>query len=64
MLFARSTNLAKPSASVKYTKTTGTADSNLPKTGIDYTALIIMAVCAISGMYAYLQIRDYNTIQY
>ena len=57
-------NTTKPSAAVKYTKSTGTADSNLPKTGIDYTALIIMAVCAISGMYAYLKIRDYNTIQY
>ena len=54
----------KPSASVKYTKTTGTANGNLPKTGVDYTALIIMAVCAISGVYAYLKIRDYNTIQY
>ena len=59
-----SADTTKPAASVKYTKTTGTADSNLPKTGIDYTALIIIAVCAISGMYAYLKIRDYNTIQY
>lgn len=59
-----SADTTKPSASVKYTKTTGTAENNLPKTGIDYTALIIMAVCAISGMYAYLKIRDYNTIQY
>ena len=45
-------------------KKKGTEESNLTKTGIDYTALIIMAVCAISGMYAYLKIRDYNTIQY
>ncbi len=41
-----------------YTKT------NLPKTGIDYTALLVIVVCVISGVYAFIKIRDYNQIKY
>lgn len=59
-------NTTKPSASVKYTKTTGSdyTKENLPKTGIDYSALFIIVVCVISGVYAYIKIRDYNQIKY
>lgn len=60
------TDTTKPSATVKYTKTMGSGASGdgLPKTGIDYSALFIIAVCTISGVYAYIKIRDYNQIQY
>ena len=54
-------NTTKPLASIKYAKTAG---DDLPQTGLDYTALIIMAVCVISGVYAYVRIREYNQIQY
>lgn len=39
-------------------------NQNLPKTGVDYSALFIIAVCVISGVYAYIKIRDYNQIKY
>lgn len=54
-------NTTKPLASITYAKTSG---DNLPQTGLDYSALIIMAVCVISGVYAYVRIREYNQIQY
>lgn len=61
-----SSDTNKPTASVKYTKTTGSdyTKGNLPKTGIDYSALIILVICVISGVYAYIKIRDYNQIKY
>ena len=43
---------------------TGSTSSNLPKTGIDYSALFLLAVCAVSGVYAYVKIRDYDQIKY
>ena len=39
-------------------------NQNLPKTGVDYSALFIIAICVISGVYAYIKIRDYNQIKY
>ena len=38
--------------------------NNLPKTGIDYTALFVIAACVISGVYAFIKVRDYNQIKY
>ena len=32
----------------------------IPYTGIDYSVLIIIAVCGVSAVYAYKKIRDYN----
>lgn len=50
------------------TPTTNTNSSytneSLPKTGIDYSALFIIVICVVSGVYAYIKIRDYNQIKY
>ena len=32
----------------------------IPYTGIDYSVVIIIAICGVSAIYAYKKIRDYN----
>lgn len=41
---------------------TNTNNTTLPKTGVTdgYVVAILVAVCAISAIYAYKKIRDYN----
>lgn len=39
-------------------------DSNLPKTGIDYSVLFIIGIFAIVAVYAYIKIRKYNNVKY
>ena len=36
------------------------AAGDLPKTGIDNSILIIVAICGISAIYAHKKIKDYN----
>ena len=45
--------------------TTGTTtDTNLPNAGLDYSILFVIVACVVSGVYAYIKIRDYNNIKY
>lgn len=39
-------------------------NTNLPSAGLDYSVLFVIAACVISGVYAYIKIRDYNEIKY
>ena len=39
-------------------------NTNLPHAGVDYSVLFVIVACVISGVYAYIKIRDYNDIQY
>ena len=39
-------------------------DSNLPKTGVDYSVLFIIGIFAIVAIYAYMKIRKYNNVKY
>ena len=39
-------------------------DSNLPKTGVDYSVLFIIGIFAIVAIYAYIKIRKYNNVKY
>lgn len=32
----------------------------IPNTGVDYSVVLIIAVCGISAVYAYKKIKDYN----
>lgn len=41
------------------TNTNNTTDS-IPYTGVDYSLLVIIAICGASAVYAYKKIRDYN----
>ena len=34
--------------------------SGIPYTGVDYSVIVIIAVCGVSAIYAYKKIRDYN----
>ena len=36
--------------------------SGMPDTGVDYSIVLIIAVCGISTVYAYKKIRDYNNM--
>ena len=47
---------------VMNTTTTNTNTETLPKTGVTdgYVVAILVTVCAISAIYAYKKIRDYN----
>lgn len=46
------------------TNTSTYTSSNLPKAGLDYSALLLIIACVGSGIYAYIKIRDYNNIKY
>lgn len=52
------------SNTVKNTNTSTYTSSNLPKAGLDYSALLLIIACVGSGIYAYIKIRDYNNIKY
>ena len=39
-------------------------DSNLPKTGVDYSVLFIIGIFVIVAIYAYMKIRKYNNVKY
>ena len=39
-------------------------NTSLPKTGVDYSILLIMLACAVCAIYAYIKIRNYNNIKY
>lgn len=41
-----------------------TNTSSLPKAGVDYSVLFVIVACVVSGIYAYIKIRDYNNIKY
>ena len=34
----------------------------IPNTGVDYSALVIIAICGVSAIYAYKKIRDYKEV--
>ena len=34
--------------------------TTIPYTGVDYSVLILIAICGVSAIYAYKKIRDYN----
>lgn len=34
--------------------------TTIPYTGIDYSVVVIIAICGVSAVYAYKKIRDYN----
>ncbi len=35
-------------------------NATIPYTGIDYSVIVIIAICGISAVYAYKKIREYN----
>lgn len=39
---------------------TDNTTKTIPYTGIDYSVVLIIAICGISAVYAYKKIRDYN----
>lgn len=39
-------------------------NSNLPKTGVDYSILLIIVACVVFAIFAYKKIQEYNDIQY
>ena len=41
-----------------------TTNTNLPNAGLDYSILFVIVACVISGVYAYIKIKDYNNIKY
>lgn len=53
-------------ANTTNTNNTNVANNNvnktatIPYTGIDYSVVVIIAICGISAVYAYKKIRDYN----
>lgn len=54
-----------PTNTANTANTTGTTTStNLPNAGLDYSILFVIVACVISGVYAYIKIRDYNNIKY
>lgn len=50
---ATTTNNTNTNSNVNKTAT-------IPYTGIDYSVLLIIAICGVSAVYAYKKIRDYN----
>lgn len=36
------------------------SNTTIPYTGVDYSVVLIIAICGISAIYAYKKIRDYN----
>lgn len=36
------------------------SSTELPSTGIDYSVVLIIAICSVSALYAYKKIKDYN----
>lgn len=58
-------NSANTNASATTTNNTNTNSNvnktaTIPYTGIDYSVLLIIAICGVSAVYAYKKIRDYN----
>lgn len=55
------TNTTTPTNNTSYRTNTNT-NTTLPKTGVNdgYVVAILVTVCAISAIYAYKKIRDYN----
>lgn len=46
-------------ANINANTNTNTTKS-IPYTGIDYSVIVIIAICGVSAVYAYKKIRDYN----
>lgn len=44
----------------KNTNKNNTNTTGMPSTGVDYSVIVVIAVCGISSIYAYKKIRDYN----
>lgn len=42
------------------TNNSNTNKTTIPNTGVDYSTLVIVAVCGISAIYAYKKINDYK----
>lgn len=42
------------------TNNTNNTANTIPYTGVDYSLILIIAVCGISAVYAYKKIREYN----
>lgn len=42
------------------TNNTNNTTATIPYTGIDYSVVLIIAICGVSAIYAYKKIRDYN----
>ncbi len=42
------------------TNTNNNATNTIPYTGVDYSVIVIIAICGVSAVYAYKKIRDYN----
>lgn len=55
-------NYTPLNTSTNYNTTNTNTNNTLPKTGVTdgYVVAILMVVCAISAIYAYRKIRDYN----
>lgn len=62
-------NTPKPATTTNNNNTNGNNTNNnntnnttksIPYTGIDYSVILIIAICGISAVYAYKKIRDYN----
>lgn len=53
-------NTNTSTATVNNTNNTNNTTKTIPYTGIDYSVVLIIAICGISAVYAYKKIRDYN----
>lgn len=42
------------------TNNSNSTNTTIPYTGVDYSVVLIIAICGISAIYAYKKIRDYN----
>lgn len=42
------------------TNNNSNATTSIPYTGINYSVIVIIAICGVSAIYAYKKIRDYN----
>ena len=49
---------------INTTNTVGTTNSKLPNAGLDYSVLFVIVACVMSGVYAYVKIKEYNSIKY
>ena len=44
--------------------TSGTSNTKLPKTGVDYSIIFIILLCSGCAVFAYKKVKDYSDIKY
>ena len=59
------TNVNTTAGTINVNDNTNTNNTNntvesIPYTGVNYSVIVIIAICGVSAIYAYKKIRDYN----